>query len=137
MKKFLFFLMAATMFAGAVHAKHNCGCEGCDCKVEHKLQQKQKNKGGFLEKEITPISVARASTLEDGTKVMLIGRIVSQIGGHEYNFTDGTDHMVVEIGRKTWKGVVVSPNDKVILKGKIEKDDDRTVLDVKSVKMVN
>ena len=45
MKKFLFFLMAATMLAGGAVAKHNCGCEGCEvCKVEHKLRHKQMEK---------------------------------------------------------------------------------------------
>ena len=138
MKKFLFLVMAATMLAGGAYAKHNCGCEGCgDCKVEQKLRNKQHHKGGFMAAEATPVSVARLSTLPDDTKVMVIGHITSQIDDDTYNFTDGTDNIAAEIGKKDWKGQIVSPQDKVILKGKVSKEDGAVMLDVKSVKIAN
>lgn len=138
MKKFLFLLMTATMLAGGAYAKHNCGCDGCDdCKVEHKLRNKQKHHGGFVTEETAPVSVARILTLPDDTKVTVIGYITSQLGNGEYNFTDGSDNLVAEIGKKDWKGQVVSPKDKVILKGKVSRDDDDVTLDVKSVKVIN
>lgn len=141
MKKFLFFLMVATMFANGAVAKHNCGCEGCEvCKAEHKLRHKQMEKGGFLDAtaaEAAPVSVAKLFTLPDNTRVTVIGYLTNRIDSDEYNFTDGSDNIVAEIGKKDWKGQIVSPKDKVILKGKVDKDDDSVVLDVKSVKVVN
>ncbi|MCM1322767.1 MAG: NirD/YgiW/YdeI family stress tolerance protein [Acetobacter sp.] len=138
MKKFLFFLMAATMFTGAVSAKHNCGCDGCEvCKVEDKLRHKQQHKGGFMAVEATPVSVARILTLPDDTHVTVIGHITDRVGKGEYNFTDGSDNIVAEIGKKDWKGQIVSPQDKVILKGKVVRDTNDVTLDVKSVKVVN
>ncbi len=141
MKKFLFFLMAATMLAGGAAAKHNCGCDGCEvCKVEHKLRHKQQYKGGFADASAiaaTPVSVQRVLTLPEGTKVTVIGHITNRVDSGEYNFTDGLDNIVAEIGKKDWKGQIVTPNDKVILKGKVARDADDVTLDVKSVKVVN
>ena len=141
MKKFLFFLIAATMLAGGAVAKHNCGCEGCEvCKVEHKLRHKQMEKGGFMDATAAaaaPVSVARILTLPDDTRVTVIGHITNRIDNGEYNFTDGSDNIVAEIGKKDWKGQVVNPKDKVILKGKVARDGHEVTLDVKSVKVVN
>lgn len=141
MKKFLFFLMAATMFAGGAAAKHNCGCEGCEvCKAEHKLRHKQMEKGGFMDATAAaaaPVSVARLLTLPDDTRVTVIGHITNRIDNGEYNFTDGSDNIVAEIGKKDWKGQIVSPKDKVILKGKVARDGNDVTLDVKSVKVAN
>ncbi len=137
MKKFLFFLMAVVVFATGAADKHNCGCEGCViCKVEEKLRHKQKNKGGFMETAVTPVSVARILTLPDEAHVTVIGYITGRLGKGEYTFTDGSDSMVAEIGKKDWKGQIVTPKDKVILKGKVIRDGDDVSLDVKSVKVV-
>ena len=104
MKKFLFFLMAATMLAGGAVAKHNCGCEGCEvCKVEHKLRHKQMEKGGFMDATAAaaaPVSVARILTLPDDTRVTVIGHITNRIDNGEYNFTDGSDNIVADTGFK-------------------------------------
>lgn len=137
MKKFLFFLMAAVVLANGAVAKHNCGCEGCEiCKVEDKLRHKQQYKGGFMEAAATPVSVARILTLPDEAHVTVIGYIVDRLGKGEYTFTDGSDSMVAEIGKKDWKGQIVTPKDKVILKGKVIRDGNDVSLDVKSVKVV-
>lgn len=137
MKKFLFVLLAAVLLANGAVAKHNCGCDGCEvCKVEDKLRHKQKHKGGFMEETTAPVSVARVLTLQDGSHVTVIGHITNRLGKGEYNFTDGSDTIVAEIGKKDWNGQIVSPQDKVILKGKVVKDDGNVSLDVKSVKVV-
>lgn len=137
MKKFLFFLMATVTLATGAVAKHNCGCEGCEiCKVEDKLRHKQMHKGGFTDEAVAPVSVARAATLPDESHVTVIGRITNQMGKNTYNFTDGSDSMIAHIGKKDWHGQIVSPKDKVILKGKVVKDDGITYFDVKSVKKV-
>lgn len=136
MKRFLFFLVAMVSLATGAMAKHNCGCEGCDiCKVEDKLRYKQQHKGGFMEEGEMPVSVARLVSLPEDTRVTVIGHITRQLGKNEYNFTDGTDNIAVHIGRKDWKGLIVSPRDKVVLKGKVVKDDGAVWLGVKSVKM--
>lgn len=123
MKKFLFFLMAATMLAGGAVAKHNCGCEGCEvCKVEHKLRHKQMEKGGFMDATAAaaaPVSVARILTLPDDTRVTVIGHITNRIDNGEYNFTDGSDNIVAEIGKKTGKGRLLTRKTKLSLKEKL------------------
>ena len=84
-----------------------------------------------------PVSVARVLTLPDDTRVTVIGHITNRVDNGEYNFTDGSDNIVAEIGKKDWNGQVVTPKDKVILKGKVARDANEVTLDVKSVKVVN
>ncbi len=134
MKKFLFLLMAGVVLSGGVYAKHNCGHEGYDCKIEHKLRKK--NTGGFMDASTMPVSVAQIMDMPDEAFVVVTGYITESLGGDEYDFTDGTDNITVEIGKKDWKGQWVSAKDRVMLKGRVDKNASGTSIDVKSVKIL-
>lgn len=135
MKKFLFVLMAGLAISAGAYAKHNCGHEGYDCKIEHKLRKH--NKGGFVDPMTAPLSVSQIQTLPDGAFVVLAGYITESLGDDTYQFTDGTDSVHVEIGRKDWNGLFVSPKDKVMLKGRVDKTPSDLYVDVKSVKILH
>ncbi len=135
MKKFLFVLMAGLAFSAGAYAKHNCGHKGPDCKVEHKLRKQ--NNGGFVDSTTVPLSVSQLQRLPDGAFVVLAGYIAESLGDDMYIFTDGTDSVNVEIGRKDWKGQYVSPKDKVMLKGRVDKSPSELYVDVKSVKVLH
>lgn len=134
MKKFLFLLMAGMLLSGGAFAKHDCGHEGHDCKIEHKL--KKKNAGGFVDTTTSPLSVAHVKTLPNDTFVVVAGYITKSLGDGDYSFTDGTDNIVVEIGKKDWNGQWVSPKDKVLLKGVVDNSSSGISIDVKSVKIL-
>ena len=135
MKKFLFLLMTGVILSGGAYAKHNCGHEGYDCKIEHKLRKK--NAGGFVDTATVPLSIAHIKTLPDDAFVVVAGYITKSLGDDDYNFTDGTDNITVEIGKKDWNGQWVSAKDKVMLKGRVDKDATNVSIDVKSVKVLH
>lgn len=135
MKKILFTIMAGMMFAGGAYAMHDCSHHGHDCMVEHNL--KKQNKGGFVDPTTTPLSVSQLQKLPDGAFVVLAGYITENLGDNMYHFTDGTGSVNVEIGRKDWRGLYVSPKDKVMLKGRVDKTSTDLYVDVKSVKILH
>lgn len=83
-------------------------------------------RGGFQ----GPVTGAQAETVEkarnlpDDAPVILTGNIISQVAGTDdkYNFRDNTGEIVVEIKRKVFKNHSVTPQDKVRIGGKIDKD---------------
>ena len=48
----------------------------------------------------------------------------------KYTFQDGTGTMTVEIDKDIWNGQTVTPQDTVLISGELDKDGDRTKLDV-------
>lgn len=135
MKKLLYLLLSGLVLCQPALAKHNCGCDGCDCHIEHKLKQKQKS--GFVDTAMQPVSLSTVQNLPDGAYVAVIGYLTKRIGPEEYNFTDGMDNIAVEIKDKRWKGQKVTPKNKIILKGIIDKNPTDTMIEVKSVKIIN
>ena len=69
-------------------------------------------------------TVAAAKGLADDSRVVLTGNIVSQLAGSkdEYMFKDDTGEIQVEISPKVFRGQDITPNDKVRISGKIDKD---------------
>lgn len=93
-------------------------------------------KGGFSGPDDTVKTVKQAKDLHDDDWVTLRGTIEKRIGDEDYLFRDETGTMTVEIDHKRWKGLVVGPQDKVELQGKLDKDFNSIELDVKQVKKV-
>ena len=85
----------------------------------------QKN-GGFS----GPVSGAMAETVKDAkalpddARVVLTGNIISQLAGSkdEYIFKDATGEIQVEISPKIFRGLDITPDDRVRISGKIDKD---------------
>lgn len=98
--------------------------------------------GGFK----GPISGALAETVEatkkldDKARVVLVGHIVSRLAGarNEYVFRDDTGEITVEISDKLFRGLEITPQDKVRISGKVDKDLGKEVeVDVKVIEKLD
>lgn len=76
--------------------------------------------GGAAPQSATVAQALKAS--RDDMPVQLTGKIVSQVDDEEYIFQDATGQIKVEIDRKVWKGVNVTPNDIITIYGKVDKE---------------
>ncbi len=121
MKKFLFLLALMVAIGFNAQAKH----EGKHCMG-----------GGFVDTSVPVMSVADVLKHKENSYVMMQGYITRQLGNDQYNFTDGKDNIVLEIDDKNWKGQTVSQKDMVNIGGEIEKEDGKTIVDVKSLNLV-
>lgn len=108
--------------SGAAVAK-NCDCS--DCNVN--------GRGGYMEGQGNISTVQAAMSMPDESMVSLEGKIIKRIKKDKYQFQDNTGTMTVEIDKDVWKGQTVSPNDVVMLHGELDKDDDRTILEVEKL----
>lgn len=85
-----------------------------------------KSKGGF-QGPVTGIqadTVAKAKDSRDDTRVMLTGNIIMRVAGSDdkYIFRDATGEIVVDIDDKLFGGRTVTPQTRVRLSGKVDKD---------------
>lgn len=83
------------------------------------------NKAGGFNGGAAPKSATVAQALKagrDDMPVQLTGKIISQVDDEEYIFQDATGQIKVEIDRKVWRGVDVSPNDIITIYGKVDKE---------------
>ncbi len=82
--------------------------------------------GGFVGKGVPNldteqvISVKEAVDLRDDSKVVLEGNIVEQVGKKKYLFKDDSGEVIVEIDHDKWRGVTVTPEDRVIIYGEVD-----------------
>ena len=82
-------------------------------------------------------TVAGAKEMKDDTHVILQGYIESSLGDEDYMFKDETGSIRVEIDDDVWKGLDVSPKDKVEIQGEVDTHFYKpTEIDVKSIKLV-
>lgn len=95
--------------------------------------QTQTQQGGFNGPSISKTTVERAKTLRDDTPVTLEGNIVEHLGKDKYTFRDQTGDITIEIDKNDWRGVSVSPSDKVAIHGEVDKDWSSVEIDVDSV----
>ena len=94
--------------------------------------------GGFaLKHSSETISVKEALKLNDDAKVVLEGKIKSQIKSDKYEFVDKNgDVIVVEINNKKWGNVTANEDTLLRIKGEVDKDFTKTEIDVDSVEVV-
>ncbi len=90
----------------------------------------------FVGDEARVSTVAEALKMRDDAPVVLEGNIQKQITKDKYAFTDKTGEITVEIDREDWRGVDVTPQDKVRLTGELDKDWFRTEVDVDTVQII-
>lgn len=84
-------------------------------------------------------TVAAAKQLADDARVVLTGNIVSQLAGskNEYIFKDATGEIQVEIAPRVFRGLNITPDDKVRISGKVDKDMGKDIeIDVKVIEKV-
>ncbi|AZR60193.1 YgiW/YdeI family stress tolerance OB fold protein [Eikenella corrodens] len=81
-------------------------------------------------------AVTRVSTLRsvpDDSYVTLEGYIERQVRREHYIFRDASGRIEVEIDDDVWRGLNITPRDKVRLEAEIDQEWRRTEVDVKSV----
>ncbi|MGG4608273.1 YgiW/YdeI family stress tolerance OB fold protein [Providencia sp. Me31A] len=96
----------------------------------------QNIQGGFSGPNSSETTVAKALELSDDSWVILRGNIVKQLDHKHYEFTDGTGTITLEISRKRWNGINVTPTDKVEVSGKIDKDWNSREVEVKQIQLI-
>jgi TIGR00156 family protein len=89
--------------------------------------------GGFVGPDGTSTTVANAKTLRDDTWVTLRGNIVERISDDLYVFKDESGTINVDIDHKRWNGVTVTPQDRVEIRGEVDKDWNSVEIDVKQI----
>lgn len=69
-------------------------------------------------------TVASARELQDDAPVVLTGHILSRVAGskNRFVFKDDTGEIPVKIGKKAMNGLNITPEDKVRISGKVDKD---------------
>lgn len=93
-------------------------------------------KGGFQQSaEMKISSVTEAKALPDDAVVVLRGYIVEQLGDEKYRFKDEVldETIVIEVDDDKWKGLVVTPDDLLVIYGEMDKGLISTEVDVKKV----
>lgn len=84
-------------------------------------------------------TVSKVWDLGDDAPVVLTGHIVSQLAGKKdkFIFKDQTGEIKVEIGRKTFRGQNITPQDTVRISGKVDKDfGEKAEIDVKQIEIL-
>ncbi|MBV6424823.1 MAG: Protein YgiW [Steroidobacteraceae bacterium] len=93
--------------------------------------------GGFKGPDNLQVSTAAAAAgLSDDTPVKLQGHIVKALGGERYEFRDETGTIVVEIDNKVWRGLEVTPETKIELRGEVDKEWNKVEVEADSVQLV-
>ena len=91
--------------------------------------------GGFQGPGLSSTTVAEALKMGDDTSVVLEGKIEKSLGKEQYMFSDATGSVTIEIDNDDWRGVTVTPNDTVIIRGEVEKDFFKTEIDVDAIEL--
>ena len=97
----------------------------------------QQQAGGFSGPNSSVTTVDAAKRLQDDAPVTLRGNIIQQNSDDDYTFKYSTGTISVDIDRKHWNGVNVTPSDVVEIIGEVDKDKKGVEIDVKQLKKVN
>ena len=89
--------------------------------------------GGFNGPSSNITTAEKAKTLRDDTKVTLRGHIVERISDDDYLFRDESGTINVDIDQKHWNGQTITPQDKVEIRGEVDKDWNSVEIDVKQI----
>lgn len=95
--------------------------------------QNQTQQGGFVDKNATPTTAAKAKDLKDDSWVTLRGNITERLSDDRYLFRDASGTVNVEIDQKRWNGQNVTPQDQVEIQGKVDKDWNEFEIEVKQI----
>lgn len=101
--------------------------------MKHERKGKKEHKGGFFDESKAVKSVAALKDAQDDALVMIEGKITQQVGKNEFMFKDATGEVEIEVSKRAWKGQTITPNDTVEVRGKVDKEWNKTEVDVKKV----
>lgn len=126
-KHILALLLSAAAISAAPALAQNGGFSG---PANNGNTQQQ---GGFNGPNVANSTVAQSKTLRDDSWVILEGNIVRKVGDELYEFRDSTGTINVDIDDKEWRGLTVTPQDKVRIEGEVDKDWNSVEIDVKRI----
>ncbi|MBK4715520.1 MULTISPECIES: YgiW/YdeI family stress tolerance OB fold protein [Tenebrionibacter/Tenebrionicola group] len=89
--------------------------------------------GGFTGPGVATSTVEQAKSMRDDSQVVLEGNIVRKLGHELYEFRDNSGVINADIDDKRWRGLTVSPEDRVRLEGEVDKDWNSVEIDVKKI----
>lgn len=84
---------------------------------------------------LAPVTVAEALQMKDDTAVVLNGQIEKSLGNEKYLFKDATGSVTVEIDDEDWRGLDVTPENVVTIKGEVDKEMFSTEIDVDTIEL--
>ncbi len=84
----------------------------------------------------TLITVSQIDNKRNGSRVTLVGLIINQVDDEFYTFQDDTGSMVVQIDHDELRGMKVTPETEVRIKGEVDDDDYDSKVDVDYVELV-
>lgn len=93
--------------------------------------------GGFVDANANLTTAAKVKEMNDDSWVKLRGNIVERLSDDRYLFRDASGTVNVEIDHKRWNGLTVSPQDKVELQGKVDKEWRDFEVDVKQISKIS
>lgn len=99
--------------------------------------QTQTGQGGFVDANASLTTAAKVKDLKDNSWVKLRGNIVQRLSDDRYVFRDESGSVNVEIDNKRWNGLNVTPQDRVEIQGKVDKDWNDVEIEVKQITKVN
>ena len=89
---------------------------------------------GFVDESVIVKTVDDALNANDDTPVRLDGQIVKQIGKNDFLFKDASGKEIqIEVSKKAWNGETIAPQDNIQIIGKVDKEWNKTDIDVKQV----
>ncbi|OOR98467.1 hypothetical protein B0187_08460 [Haemophilus paracuniculus] len=68
--------------------------------------------------------VAQAKKARDNARFVISGNIINQLGDDEFTFKDETGTIRIDVDDRAWRGLNVSPKDRIRISGKVDVDSD-------------
>ena len=89
---------------------------------------------GFVDESVIVKTVADALNANDNTPVRLDGQIVKHSGKKAFLFTDASGKEIhIAVSTKAWNGQTIAPQDNIQIIGKVDKEWNKTEVDVKQI----
>ena len=93
--------------------------------------------GGFIgPSSVNVVSVEEAKNMKDDQHVILRGYIEKHLGGEHNLFKDDSGSIKVDIDKKRWQGLTVTPQDYIEIKGEVDKHLNSVEIDVDSLQKI-
>ena len=95
--------------------------------------QKNKTQQGFFDENSAVKTVKDALEAKDNTFVILEGNIVKQIDNDEFMFRDASGEVKIDVSKRACNGQTITPQDNIQIRGKVDKEWNKTEIDVKQI----
>lgn len=82
------------------------------------------------------VSVAEALAAPDDTEVVVTAAILQDLGNGRYLLSDGTGQLATEIDADLRGEIQLAPDTQLRIYGELDRDDEGTVLDARTVQVV-